>query len=183
MKENTLTKSKLFLELANPDEQGTSRWVDTQEFVGKYYSLRFGNGGDWCRGSSWIAKNYRLEKRKDPKKSNKIIAIRLNGFNDDERFSQAIRNDIKNKISQEECCVLGVKGFSENTTIEVDHKNGRKNDPRVSNLVTQKETDFQPLCKACNDIKRQICKRCKETGIRFDGKKIPRSYNFLLCWK
>ncbi len=29
------------------------------------------------------------------------------------------------------------------------------------------------LCKACNDKKRQICKKCKESGYRFDATKIP----------
>lgn len=65
--------------------------------------------------------------------------------------------------------MLGVKGFSENTRIEVDHKDGRKDDWRVSNPDTQSFTDFQPLCKAANDVKRQICKECKLTNQRWDA--------------
>ena len=56
------------------------------------------------------------------------------------------------------CVILGVNGFSENTKIEIDHKDGRKEDMRVSDKSTQRLEDFQPLCKAANDIKRQICK-------------------------
>lgn len=68
--------------------------------------------------------------------------------------------------------MLGVKGFSENTKIEIDHKDGRKNNMRVSNQSTQKIEDFQPLCKAANDVKRHICKECKRTDIRWDARNI-----------
>ena len=36
------TKTELFLRLAQPDENGCSRWVDTSEFVGEYAELKFG---------------------------------------------------------------------------------------------------------------------------------------------
>ena len=75
--------------------------------------------------------------------------------------------------------MLGIKGFSENTKIEIDHKDGRKNDERISSLEGQKIEDFQPLCKVANDVKRQICKECKKTNIRWDAKNIkgnPYSY-------
>ncbi len=44
---------------------------------------------------------------------------------------------------------------------------------RVSDSSTQTFDDFQALCKAYNDKKRQICKKCKESGYRFDATKIP----------
>lgn len=50
---------------------------------------------------------------------------------------------------------------------------------RVSDMETQKLEDFQPLCKAANDIKRQICKKCKETDKRWDAKNlIGNPYSF-----
>ncbi|GHQ80912.1 hypothetical protein VN1236_10800 [Helicobacter pylori] len=39
------SKKELFLELAQPDKNGISRWVSATEFVGKYQGLRLGNGG------------------------------------------------------------------------------------------------------------------------------------------
>ncbi|BAW66202.1 ulcer-associated gene restriction endonuclease [Helicobacter pylori] len=69
--------------------------------------------------------------------------------------------------------MCGVRGNSENTQIEIDHKDNRKDDLRVSDLNIQTFDDFQALCKACNDKKRQICKKCKESGYRFDATKIP----------
>jgi hypothetical protein len=75
--------------------------------------------------------------------------------------------------------MLGINGASENTKIEIDHKDGRKDSHRVSNLKTQNLEDFQPLCKAANDVKRQICKKCKETNKRWNAKNIKGNpYSF-----
>ncbi|WQW64832.1 hypothetical protein KVL31_06080 [Helicobacter pylori] len=57
------SKKELFLELAQPDENGVSRWVSVTEFVGKYQGL-FGvgvpgsNGGTWCRDNSSLTKEF-----------------------------------------------------------------------------------------------------------------------------
>jgi hypothetical protein len=96
----------------------------------------------------------------------------LNGFNEKNGFSQTIRPDIAMEIRKRKCVMLGVRGSSVNTQIEVDHKDGRKNDPRVSNPAEQRLEDFQPLCKAANDVKRQICKECKESNKRWSAKNI-----------
>ena len=163
-------KIDLFLELAKPNEEtGESRWVYVTEFVGRYKDLVLGNGFSWGRKNSRLQRIYKLELKR---KGNAIIAIKLVGYNQDEHFNQNIRQDIKNAISKRKCVMLGINGSSENTVIEVNHKDGRKNDMRVSDLATQKIDDFQPLCKAANDIKRQICKLCKETDKRWDAKNI-----------
>ncbi|WQY19374.1 HNH endonuclease [Helicobacter pylori] len=151
------SKKELFLELAQPDKNGMSRWVSAIEFVGKYQGLQ--------------------HKRQTP--GNSIDRIRLNGYNTRCVFNQSIRQDIKNYYSQQCCAMCGARGNSENTQIEIDHKDGRKDDLRVSDLNTQTFDDFQALCKACNDKKRQICKKCKESGYRFDATKIPGNrYSF-----
>ena len=169
----------LFLELANPNiETGKSRWVDTSEFVGKYKGLVLGNGWSQGRKSSRLQRKYKVEVKREGA-GNAITAIRLIGYNGDKHFSQNIRQDIKDEISKRRCVMLGVKGTSENTTIEVDHKDGRKDDMRVSDMATQRIEDFQPLCKAANDIKRQICKYCKMTDKRWDAKNISGNpYSF-----
>lgn len=169
----------LFLELAKPNEEtGESRWVYTSEFVDKYKDLVLGNGWSWGRKSSRLQRKYKVEVKRDGK-GNAITAIRLVGYNEDAHFSQNIRQDIKDAISKRKCVMLGVNGSSENTIIEVDHKDGRKEDMRVSDMATQKIEDFQPLCKAANDIKRQICKLCKMTDKRWDAKNISGNpYSF-----
>lgn len=167
-----MTNNELFLELAKPDKNGLSRWVPVSEFIGKYKNLQLGNGGSWCRASSSLAKKYIVEFDKSKTAGNSIDKVRLIGFNNKKILNQNIRKDIKDFYKVQNCVMLGVNGSSENTKIEIDHKDGRKNDHRLSNLAEQKLTDFQPLSKAANDIKRQICKRCRETNKRWNAKNI-----------
>ncbi len=174
-----MTKFDLFIKLAKQDKNGKSRWVSSDEFVGEYKELKLGNGGSWCRKSSKLAQTYIVEFDKTRTSGNSIDAVRLNGFNTDESFKQAIRSDIKEFYKNKPCVMLGIVGNSENTKIEIDHKEGTKDSQRISNLSTQKLEDFQPLTKAANDAKRQICKRCQETDKRFDAtciKGFPMAY-------
>lgn len=166
------TKKELFLKLAKPNKNGVSRWVNVNEFNGEYKELQLGNGGSWCRKSSSLAKEYNVEFDKSITNGNSIDRIRLNGYNTNKSFNHNIRQDIKDYYKNQNCVMLGINGTSENTKIEIDHKDGRKDDHRVSNLKTQKLEDFQPLSKAANDVKRQICKRCKETNIRWNAKNL-----------
>jgi len=170
----------LFLELARPNpDTGCSRWVSVAEFKGKYACLVLGNGCSWGRKSSPLQARYVVEFDKTQTPGNSIDRIRLNGYNRAHHFSQAIRRDICDEIRRRKCVMLGVNGTSENTRIEVDHKDGRKDDMRVSDPNTQRIEDFQPLCKAANDIKRQICKRCKETNKRWCARNIAGNpYDF-----
>lgn len=166
------TKTELFLQLAKPDKNGISRWVSVNEFRGVYKALQLGNGGSWCRASSSLAKKFIVEFDKTLTSGNAIDAIRLNGFNNTQNFNQNIRQDIKEFYKNKNCVMLGINGKTENTKIEIDHKDGRKNDMRISDATTQILDDFQPLCKAANDVKRQICKICKETNKRWKAKNL-----------
>lgn len=166
------SKSELFLELANPDENGCSRWVETSEFTGKYERLKLGNGLDFGRKESPLAQKYIIEKDKKRTTGNGIDAIRLNGFREEDPYTQYIRPEIKKEIKKQRCVILGT------SDPEVDHKNGMKNEGRVMKNEDQQLSDFQPLGKAANDAKRQCCKECRESGIRFDAKTLgyPMSY-------
>lgn len=141
-----LTRTDLFLKLAEPNEKGESRWVDVSEFVGEYARLKFGNGASWARKESTLAKKYIIEFDKSKTPGNGIDRIRLNGFNDND-FSQHINAEIKRIIKSQRCVVLGT------SNPEVDHKNGMKNESRVMRNEEQRLSDFQPLSKAANDAK------------------------------
>ncbi len=176
-----MTKKELFLELAMPSQGGMSRWVSILEFISKYKELRLGNGGSWCRANSSLAKEYQIEFDKSITSGNSIDRIRLVGLNIEKNFNQNIRKDIKDFYKIQNCVMLGINGNSENTKIEIDHKDGRKNDHRISNLQSQILSDFQPLSKAANDVKRQICKKCKETNKRWSAKNIKGNpYDFYI---
>ena len=165
------TKTEKFIRLANPDSNGKSRWVDCSEFIGEFADLKFGNGASWARKESTLAKRYNVEFYKDDTPGNSIDRIRLNGFNNG-NYSQHINPKIKKEIQSRRCVVLGT------SNPEVDHKNGMKNEDRVMKNEDQRLSDFQPLSKAANDAKRQFCKECRQTGIRYDAKKLgyPMSY-------
>lgn len=166
-----MTKTELFIELAQPNNNGVSRWVSVSEFTGKYACLTFGNGASWARKESTLAKKYIIEFDKSITPGNGIDRIRLNGFNNGD-YSQHIRADIKRAIKARRCVVLGT------SNPEVDHKNGMKNEDRVMRNEDQRLEDFQPLSKAANDAKRQFCKECRKSGIRYDAKQLgyPMSY-------
>jgi hypothetical protein len=166
-----------------------------------------GNGGGWFRSdSSFLGKNYRFIKvtksgkityvnfnefneiakeeiekevkiyREENKLShNKGTAIELiktygkfNKKNLRPPIKQSIRNYYKNKP-----CVV-----CETHSIEVDHKNDLYNDPRVLNIDTQIIDDFQPLCKHCNDKKRNCKEKMLQTNKRYGATNIPQFKHF-----
>jgi hypothetical protein len=79
----------------------------------------------------------------------------------DQIDDQGIREDIKCEIKKKPCASCGTS-----TQIECDHKNDLKNEQRVLNRKTQTIDDFQALCKHCNDVKRAMLKKTKDTGKR-----------------
>ncbi len=158
-----ITLKQLFLELAEPDEDGFSRTVPITEFVGRYARLQLGNGGSWCRDDGALAAEYNVRRNKS---GNKIVSVELQGKKKSP-ILKPIPSHIKREVASRRCAVLAV-----GAQIEVDHKDGRRDDPRLSdaNLVTI--DDFQPLSKAVNLAKRQHCKECRETDNRFDAKRL-----------
>ncbi len=168
------SKPYLFEKLAQPDENGVSRWVSKTEFVGEYAELMFQNGASWCRKESSIARKYIIKFDKSVTPGNSVDRIKLDGFRDEDDWigGQSIRSDIKNHYRQKRCVVLGT------SNPEVDHKNGWKNDSNAMNVGTQKMEDFQPLSKAANDAKRQFCKECRRSGKRYDAKKLGYPMSF-----
>jgi hypothetical protein len=166
------TINELFIELAKPDVNGVSRWVAVSEFVGKYEVLRFGNGASWARSDGNLAKKYVVERDNTQTPGNSVDRVRLNGLRTGDAGTQQIRADIVKSIKARRCVVLGTSG------VQVDHKDGRKNDPRVMNPATQREEDFQPLCTHANTAKLQFCKECKTTGLRYDARRLGYPISF-----
>ncbi len=167
-----MTKIELFEELAQIDENGYSRWVSVDEFVGRYQGLQLLNGSGWSRNDGPFGRKYIIERDKSRTPGNRTDAIRTVGFNTNAPYSSYIDPTIKRVIQARKCVVLGT------SHPEVDHKNGMKNEERVMRNKDQRLEDFQPLSKPANDAKRQYCKECRKTGIRYDAKQLgyPMSY-------
>lgn len=166
-----MTKIELFEKLAIIDKNGISRWVYVTEFINEYQELQLLNGAGWSRDDGPFGRKYIIERKKNLTPGNKTDAIRTIGFSNN-THSQHINAEIKRKIKIQRCVILGT------SNPEVDHKNGMKNEDRVMNNKNQKLSDFQPLSKAANDAKRQFCKECKQTGIRYDAKKLGYPVSF-----
>ncbi|MBR1729397.1 MAG: tetratricopeptide repeat protein [Selenomonadaceae bacterium] len=87
-----MTKTELFLKLAQPDGLGYSRWVAVDEFVGGYSELKFGNGASWARKESTLAKKFKIEINRSLTAGNRIDAIRLVDFNEDDGRAKVYYN-------------------------------------------------------------------------------------------
>ncbi len=101
-----------------------------------------------------------FSKPKHIKSSNTVKYIKVVGEKMKCIITRAIRADIREHFKNDRCVVCGA------SDTEIDHKNGLYDDTRVLTLKTQKITDFQVLCKHCNDIKRQSVVKTKETNLR-----------------
>lgn len=163
------SRKDLFLALAKPDDDGFSRLVLIEEFVGDYRHLEMGNGGSWCRDDGSLAKEFNIERRKE---KGRIIGVQLHGFNK-RPINKTIRADIMKHYQPKKCVLLAT------SKPEVDHKDGRRDDPRLFITDTQTVNDFQPLSKAANNAKRQHCKTCRKTSIRFDAKHLGYAFSYL----
>jgi hypothetical protein len=191
------SKYKLFLKLLNYQEN-ESNIVSVLEFKDEYISLKFGNGASWCRMDSTFSKKYKYVLRKangklsfswnieDENEYNKVkddfkyldikkikgnptTHIKIYGKkNIDIKNTREIRNDIREYFKNYLCIVCG------NSDIEIDHKNGLYNDIRVLNIKTQCIDDFQPLCRHCNQQKRQSIIYTKKNGKRYKASNIPQ---------
>ena len=151
------SKAARFLELAQPNNDGFSREVPIEEFVGRYQDLVMGNGGDWCRSDGSLARVFNVRRIKQ---KNKIVAVQLHGFKK-RPIDRTIPAHILTEIRAQRCAVLGT------SNPECDHKDGHRDDWGDPAKLTV--DDFQPLSSAANKAKRQACKECRETKRRFDA--------------
>lgn len=160
------SKAALFLDLAAPDSLGFSRAVSVAEFTGKYAKLLFGNGGDWIRKDGPLAKRFNI--RRHPEGTGRITHVELQGFTK-VVIQKPIPESIRQAVTAGRCVVLSTG------SPQCDHKDGRLDDPRLSDASQVTVQDFQPLSRPANDAKRQHCLECRTTGNRFDATRLGYS--------
>jgi len=170
-----MSKAEMALDVFRPDAKGFSRKVTKEEMVGRYPELSHDNGWDWGRYDGKLAQKYNLKRYPE---TGAIEAYQLLGFRTDSIVKKSIRKDIRDAITSQPCAVTGVNPNGGKGRVECDHKNGRYDDPSVNEHYSQELEDFQPLHKNVNTIKREHCKRCEQTGRRFDA----RILGFSIPW-
>lgn len=154
-------------------EQGFSSNISMDELQKYHHSFYTTNGGDWCRSNQgYLGRKYNIERER---RNGRIFSIKADGFNKNTKINQSIRTDIYKTIQAQRCVILDIS-----TNTECDHKDGMKDDWRLNDKSLQKIEDFQPLSKTANDAKRQHCKKCRETGIRYDAKRLGYSESYVL---
>lgn len=93
-----------------------------------------------------------------------VQRIRCLGLTDKPELTHQIRSDIRRQISSQPCILTG-----STVNVEVDHRAGNKLHPLhidADDLNKQKVSDFMPLCRSVNQIKREACKQCIASGER-----------------
>lgn len=165
----------LFERYANPVE-GFSSPIKIEALVKIHPNFQTTNGNQWARSdNSWLGKKYHIVREL---KNGSVYSIRLDGFNTDSvNKYRGINKNIVKTLKDEKCCILDIKSSK---GMEIDHKNGKYNSLSNLDSATQKIEDFQVLSKAANDAKRQHCKNCKETGKRYNAKKLGYSSSYIV---
>lgn len=153
-------------------EEGFSEYISMEELEQYHHSFHTSNGGDWCRSNQgYLGTRYIIERLKEGRR---ISAVKTDGYNKGTKINQSIRSDILKEIQKRRCVILDIS-----TNIECDHKDGMKDDWRLNNKENQKIDDFQALTKTANDAKRQHCKNCRESGERYDAKRLGYKESYI----
>ena len=86
-------------------------------------------------------------------RGNAVQFIKFYGEALEQVGGSSIRSDIHDTICRMPCVNCGTSN-----SVECDHKNDLflENEPRISRPSEQTVNDFQPLCKHCNDVKREV---------------------------
>jgi len=150
------SKAYIYFEIANVDSDGFSDTVPLSVLA--LHGLKTSNGGDWCRTDGSLGVIFNVERALE---KGKISSVRLCGYRKN-TFERRIDKLMREHYRKMPCVVLAVSSGH----VEVDHKDGRYD--RYGKL-SENPLDYQPLHKCANDAKRTHCKRCKESGFRFNA--------------
>jgi hypothetical protein len=125
------------------------------------------NGASYLRDDGPIGKIFNIYRHKE---NNAIVWVQLHGLNKN-KFNNSIPASVRKYYQGHSCKVLGSRA-----QIQIDHKDGRKDDYSGVEEVSE----FQPLHKTANMVKRQVCKECKSSGKRFDATKLGYSKSVVM---
>jgi ICEA Protein len=158
----------------------SERWTIPQDVFDK----SGGNGGSWVRRGSVFRDRFVLKTfysngtiRLDDgdgntthigkkKGAGRIVAIQLCGYIPPNKKKLSVPDGMQDiLVAAGVPAVCAVSGTSD---VEVDHKEGRP-DPLLGWAQGPDPDLYQFLSRANNNVKKSACKRCVETGIRFDA--------------
>ena len=159
-------------ELFQPNEQGISQWISSEQLQGS--PLPWGGNGAGRHGVYFGVHKYIWEADRGITSGTRIDRLRTNGLSENIYRQRPINKHIRDTLMRDRegyiaaCVVCGSR-----SELRCDHKNHLYNDPRVLNTQTQNINDFQVLCNHCNLQKRQTAVVERRTGIRYSAMNIP----------
>lgn len=155
---------KLFEQISNPQDGYSKQYFINNLALNFSSDFKTTNGSQWSRANSYLGKKYNIIKTY---KSGRLESIQLDGFKETQEY-HSIPSKVREFYNGKPCVFTG--SYNQ---IEIDHKDARytKNYDSIE--------DFQPVCKAINDIKREICKKCKNNNCRPKGSTLGFPFDFL----
>ena len=172
IKENPKSKvqimNRILISVANLDEYGCSKTIqvedlhDIEKLCNSDCTLyKTENGLYWLRSDGDTCNRYNVLRGS---KGSRTGYLRFNGINKDRKYKATPPSSIKNHFKDIPCYISGKK-LSDGA--HLDHKNGRYNDKRLGDASLLKISDFQVLFSEINTAKREACKKCLNTGVRY----------------
>ena len=161
------TNLKKALSLFQPNSEMFSDWVSVELFNDA--GLNWGDNGNLRRNTPWGLTELLWQVKRVAGPRSRVTHLRMVGINEQRQFNQRIRADIVSELRSTGICNISLLPVPEQDK-EVDHRWGYKEADAhadVMNTCTQSVDDFQLLHRCMNLIKREACKKCRETGCRY----------------
>lgn len=170
-----MTAAEIFIQNYIDDSTGKSEIIYVDDLINTYGDMfKSNNGCQWGRKGGQLDKKYQFVRYNAKEMGisnvpwNKVVAVQAKGYRDTLE-NHIIPSSVKKSLKGKPCSVLGVI----TSDMEIDHKNGKYNSESYL------ESDFQPLSKSVNDAKREHCKRCNSSKIRFKASTLGYSVDYV----
>lgn len=158
--------------LFNPNKKGFSRIVQITEIISagikweKNGNMRHGRPPNMDPNHKYI---WTVNRKNKNNQTSEILSLQMVGFNEN---IIGVKNNIKPEIKEYfkniKICNFSLLPLNKGN-LEIDHRWGYKNHKKynyMQDVSLQQVTDFQAIHRNLNLIKREICKKCRNTGTR-----------------
>lgn len=170
-----MNAAEIFIKNYIDDATGKSEIIYVDDLIATHGDIfKSNNGCQWGRKGSKLDKEY-IFARYNAKEMgisgvawNRVVAVEAKGYRTSVE-NHSIPISVKRNLKNKPCSVLGVI----TSDMEIDHKNGKYSSEQYQ------DSDFQSLSKSVNDAKREHCKRCNNSNIRFKATSLGYSVDYI----
>jgi len=153
---------------------GISKWVDIDDLSEAFVTAGFqpiqqgnGTGIDGSEGAPRFCNCNKSKKLiwESTFVKGKLKSVRVNGYKEKDLVTTTIPSSVREELKSINICnwsLLPVGGKNVSLRKEIDHRWGNKQQHSHNSV-----DDYQVVSKLFNDFKRQECKKCIQTGMRY----------------